>query len=59
MFYDIFYKLMTDILGETALATAQGQLFAVYGSYIFCIISIVVVFSIVLKLGNLLINLFR
>lgn len=59
MFYDIFYKLMTDIIGNTAMATSQGVMFATYGSYIFCIVVIVVVFSIVLKLGNWLINLFR
>lgn len=59
MFYDIFYKLMSDVIGETAMATAQGAMFATYGSYIFCITTIIVVFSIVLKLGNWLINLFR
>jgi hypothetical protein len=59
MFYDIFYKLMSDIIGDTAMTTAQGVMFATYGSYIFCVVVIIVVFSIVLKLGNWLINLFR
>lgn len=59
MFYDLFYNLVSDILGASQMATAQGQMIAQYGSYIFCGVVIVTVFSIALKLGSYLINLFK
>lgn len=59
MFYDIFYKLFSDLIGETALATAQGQMFAVYGSYAFTFIAVAFVFAIVFKLLKWFGDLFR
>lgn len=59
MFYDLFYNLVSDILGSSQMATAQGQMIAQYGSYIFCVVVVVAVFSIALKLGSYLINLFK
>lgn len=59
MFYDIFYNLMSEVLGASQMATAQGQMIAQYGSYIFCIVVLITVFSIALKIGNFIINLFR
>lgn len=59
MFYDIFYDLMTSVLGATQMATAQGQMIAQYGAYVFCGVVLVSVFSIALKIGDYLINLFR
>lgn len=59
MFYELFYNLCSEILGAEQIATAQGQMFAQYGAYIFCITTIVCVFGIALKLGDWLINLFR
>lgn len=52
MFYNTFYQLFADLVGETAMATAQGQIFAQYGAYIFIIIAIVMVFGICDKILN-------
>lgn len=52
MFYDLFYNLFADLVGSTAMATAQGQMFATYGSYVFIIVAIVMVFGIFKKIMN-------
>lgn len=56
MFYDIFYNLMELILGDTAIATAHGQLFATYGAYIFCCVILITIFSFVFKIFKWIIN---
>lgn len=56
MFYDLFYELFSNLVGSTAMATEQGQLFATYGSYIFIVIAIIMVFGIAKKIMNWLTN---
>lgn len=56
MFYDLFYELFSNLVGTTAMSTEQGQLFATYGSYIFIVIAIIMVFGIAKKIMNWLTN---
>lgn len=52
MFYQLFYDFFADIVGTTAMATEHGVLFATYGSYVFCIIAIIMMFGIAKKVLN-------
>lgn len=52
MFYDTFYNLFSDLVGQTAMATEQGQIFAQYGAYIFIVVAILIVFGIFSRMLN-------
>ena len=47
MFFDIFKDFISSILGETASATPQGQLFLTYGSFFLCACVLFLLYKIV------------
>lgn len=48
MFYDIFYNFIANnLLGQSAMETVPGQLFAQYGGYVMIALSMVLLYKVV------------
>ena len=44
--YNIFYEFLISLLGDTVASSVHGQLFCEYGSYVFVVLFIVLLFKI-------------